>query len=117
MTLECDSCSGRSRASENARRARQLAAEVTGPLAHSVYADVLAAGPCVYCGAPSAHVDHVRPLTQGGHEAEYNLVPACRTCNSSKGGKLLILWDPVRVAHGAASSPVVAAELERELRY
>lgn len=115
LTLECDSCSGRSKAADNARRARKVAAQVTGPLPPSVYGDVLTSGPCVYCGAPPTHVDHVRPLAHGGHEAEYNLVPACQRCNQSKGGKLLIHWDPVRVAYGIAHSAAVAAELDREL--
>jgi hypothetical protein len=60
-------------------------------------------------------VDHIRPLARGGHEAEYNLVPACARCNKSKNAKLLTEWDQVRVAHGAAHSPIVAVELEREL--
>jgi len=81
----------------------------------SVYIEVLASGPCIYCGAIPTHVDHIRPLALGGHEARYNLAPACRPCNQSKGGKLLIHWDPARVAHGAAHSPAVAAELDREL--
>jgi hypothetical protein len=113
-TLECDSCSGRSRAAENARRARERASQVAGPLPRSVYVEVLASGPCVYCGRPAATVDHIWPLALGGHEARYNLAPACRPCNSSKGDKLLTHWDPVRVAHGVAHSPLVAAELERE---
>jgi hypothetical protein len=115
MTVECDSCSGRSRADSGARRARKLAGEVAGPLPASAYLEVLASGPCVYCGATATHADHVRPLARGGHEAVYNLVPACQPCNQSKGGKLLIHWDPVRVSHGAARSAAVAAELEREL--
>lgn len=102
------------RTHDNARRARELAAQVAGPLPRSVYVDVLASGPCAYCGAAATAVDHVRPLAEGGHEARYNLAPACRSCNCSKGGKLLIHWDPVRVAHGAAHSPAVAAELDRE---
>jgi 5-methylcytosine-specific restriction endonuclease McrA len=57
----------------------------------------------------------VRPLSRGGHEAEYNLVPACGSCNYSKGGRLLTEWDSARVAHGAAHSPAVAAELERDI--
>jgi hypothetical protein len=115
LTLECDSCSGRSRATANARRARLLAAQATGPLPRSVYVEVLASGPCVYCGAPPTDVDHIRALTQGGDEARDNLAPACRACNNSKGRKLLIHWDPVKVAHGVVHSPAVAAELEREL--
>jgi len=115
LTLECDSCSGRARAHGNARRARKLAAEVAGPVPRSVYIEVATSGPCVYCGAPPAHADHIRPLALGGHEARYNLAPACQRCNQSKGGKLLIHWDPVRVAHGVAHSSAVAAELDREL--
>lgn len=40
--------------------------------------------------------------------------PACAECNKSKNAKLLIHWDSERVAHGAAQSFLVAAELERE---
>jgi len=113
-TLECKVCSGQSRADDHARRARKLAAEVAGPLPRSAYQRVIASGPCVYCGAPATSADHIRPLSRGGHEAEYNLVPACGSCNSSKRDRLLTEWDPVRVAHGAAHSPAVAAELARE---
>jgi hypothetical protein len=113
-TLECKVCSGQARTDAHARRARKLAAEVTGPVPRSVYQKVIASGPCVYCPAPATSVDHVRPLARGGHEAEYNLVPACGSCNSSKHNRLLIEWDPVRVEHGATHSPIVAAELERE---
>jgi 5-methylcytosine-specific restriction endonuclease McrA len=80
-----------------------------------VYVRILASGPCVYCGAPASSIDHVRPLAAGGDETEDNLVPACDGCNRSKHAKLLIHRDPVKVAHGAAHSPAVAAELEREL--
>jgi hypothetical protein len=40
---------------------------------------------------------------------------ASKRCNKSKSAKLLIHWDPERVAHGAVQSFLVAAELEREL--
>jgi hypothetical protein len=36
--------------------------------------------PCAYCGGPGGTVDHVIPLARGGHHAEGNLVPACRSC-------------------------------------
>ena len=114
-TLECLTCSGRGLAGVHARRARKLATEVAGPVPPSVYRKVRSSGPCVYCGGPATTADHVRPLPRGGHEAEYNLVPACGPCNYGKGGRLLIEWDQVRVAHGAAQSFLVAAELEREL--
>jgi hypothetical protein len=103
------------RKDRNARRARKLAAQITGPVPALVYAAVLASGPCVYCGDPATTVDHVCPLARGGYEAEYNLVPACGPCNSSKHDRLLTEWRPERVAHAVACSPVVAAEYIRQL--
>ena len=67
----------------------------------------------MYCGGAAAHVDHVRPLSQGGAEWEENLVPACQGCNLSKGDRLLSAWLPERVAYGVACSPKVAAEAVR----
>jgi 5-methylcytosine-specific restriction endonuclease McrA len=99
-------------ATENARRARKQGARVAGPVSGKVYAAVLASGPCVYCGAPATCVDHVVPLARDGHEAEYNLAPACDPCNWSKGSKLLAEWDQARVAHAVACSAKVAAALQ-----
>jgi HNH endonuclease len=113
--LECGNCSGRTYVTNSRRRARRLAAQINGPLPRLIYVQILASGPCVYCGAPAESIDHVRPLAAGGDETEDNLVPACGHCNKSKSAKLLIHWDPERVAHGAAQSSLVAAELEREL--
>lgn len=93
------------------RRARKLGALINGPLPPGTYAAVLSSGPCVYCGAEARTVDHVVPLARGGLEVEANLVPACASCNGSKGAKLLQEWDPVRVAHAAACSPKVASML------
>ena len=97
-----------------ARRIRRLAAQIDGPLPRSVYRAILASGPCVYCDKPTTCLDHVRPLARGGQETASNLVPACQDCNGRKSARLLIHWDPERVAHGAARSPIVAAELKRE---
>lgn len=95
----------------HARRARKLGALIDGPLPPGTYTAVLASGPCVYCGAEARTVDHIVPLARGGYEVEYNLVPCCGSCNSSKGAKLLSEWDQRRVAHAAACSPRVAALL------
>lgn len=113
MSTECLSCSGRANVINGRRRARKAAAEVAGPVPRAVYLAVRKSGPCVYCGAPATTVDHIRPLSRHGHEAPYNLVPACRRCNYGKRNRLLTGWDPVRVAHAAAHSPLVAAELKR----
>ena len=95
----------------HARRARKLNALVDGPLPPGTYAAVLSSGTCVYCAAPATTVDHVVPLARGGYEIESNLVPACGSCNSRKGAKLLQEWDRVRVLHAAACSEKVAALL------
>lgn len=49
---------------------------------------------CVYCGEPAKALDHVIPLFRGGSDTAKNLVAACRSCNSSKGHKLLSEWTP-----------------------
>lgn len=45
---------------------------------------VLASGPCEYCGDFATQVDHRIPITQGGTSHPSNLVPACRWCNAEK---------------------------------
>lgn len=51
---------------------------------------------CAYCGATEdITLDHVVPLKRGGSHGIGNLVAACRTCNSSKGAKLLVEWHKV----------------------
>jgi 5-methylcytosine-specific restriction endonuclease McrA len=48
---------------------------------------------CGYCGAAADLVcDHVTPLVAGGTNDLDNLITACRSCNASKGGKLLEEW-------------------------
>ena len=44
---------------------------------------------CHYCGkkAPLT-IDHVIPLSQGGSHSKENIVPACQSCNSSKGARM-----------------------------
>lgn len=39
-------------------------------------------------------IDHLVPLTRGGKHAPGNLVPSCKSCNSSKGNKLVSEWKP-----------------------
>lgn len=45
---------------------------------------------CTYCGATPVdrpmHVDHVKPVVEGGTDAPENLVTACGDCNLGKGG-------------------------------
>lgn len=53
-------------------------------------------GRCFYCRSlvnPDAQqIDHVVPICRGGLNAEWNLVPACRSCNASKGGLVASRW-------------------------
>jgi 5-methylcytosine-specific restriction endonuclease McrA len=58
---------------------------------------------CAYCGAEpendghrarSLEIEHIVPLPIGPDEP-WNVVPACKTCNTSKAGKELLEW-----AHG-----------------
>jgi 5-methylcytosine-specific restriction endonuclease McrA len=47
-------------------------------------------GKCAYCSvAAYKHIDHVVPLSRGGRHSIGNLLPACSSCNLSKGAKLL----------------------------
>lgn len=48
---------------------------------------------CAYCGrADTLTVDHVLALTNGGHDEAPNVVPACRSCNSSKNASFVQQW-------------------------
>jgi len=47
---------------------------------------------CAYCPSRADTIDHVLPLVRGGTNWEGNLVPCCRSCNSSKAGKTVIEW-------------------------
>ncbi len=49
---------------------------------------------CTYCGCvPDViHMDHVVPLNLGGRHAIGNVAPACPSCNSEKGDRLIVEW-------------------------
>lgn len=59
---------------------------------------------CQYCKKEADTIDHVIPLARGGSNDISNLVPACRSCNSSKQAKLISEWRPsfqeVQFGHG-----------------
>jgi len=48
---------------------------------------------CQYCGASSPdvvlHVDHIKPVYEGGGSDMLNLITACQPCNSGKGKRKL----------------------------
>lgn len=48
---------------------------------------------CAYCERSGPlQMDHVVPIVRGGRHAPANIVPACRSCNSSKGGSFIVEW-------------------------
>jgi 5-methylcytosine-specific restriction endonuclease McrA len=50
-------------------------------------------GRCAYCNVQcDPHMDHVIPLKLGGRHSIGNILPACQSCNSSKGARLLYRW-------------------------
>jgi 5-methylcytosine-specific restriction endonuclease McrA len=66
---------------------------------------------CVYCGhfdpsGKSLTLDHIRPKSRGGSDANNNLTTACRTCNEAKanqdwGGTHWANLGPIANAGGA----------------
>lgn len=59
------------------------------PLRMSIY--LRDDGICAYCNSALPDddftIDHVQPVCKGGGDEPENLTVACRSCNSSKGGK------------------------------
>ena len=48
---------------------------------------------CCYCGREEKlTLDHLVPVSRGGSDAIVNIVWACQSCNSSKGGRDLLVW-------------------------
>ena len=58
----------------------------------ALYRHVIKDLPCYYCGSDGAEDDHYYPLARGGTDHWFNLVRACKSCNSSKGSKLASEW-------------------------
>jgi 5-methylcytosine-specific restriction endonuclease McrA len=49
-------------------------------------------GQCAYCNGPAETWDHVVPVARGGVTELWNIVPACKRCNSSKRDKDMDEW-------------------------
>lgn len=48
---------------------------------------------CAYCGATiNLTRDHVVPVSMGGLNTKHNIVPACKSCNSSKHNNEIVEW-------------------------
>ena len=88
------------RRAKRARRARKRGA-ITKPIPPNFLALAIAAfGGCAYCGCAldgsgkTTDLDHFVPLSRGGAHAPYNLVPACKRCNTRKSAR-----DPFEFLH------------------
>ena len=50
-------------------------------------------GLCAYCRCNRATtLDHIKPKSRGGSSLRSNLIPACQTCNHSKGSNNWLEW-------------------------
>lgn len=56
------------------------------------WVEILRADPCVYCGGPCEHIDHIDPVDRGGALTVDNLTAACARCNIRKSATPLLLF-------------------------
>ena len=84
--------------------------ETIGPEDYELLSNIVIptfGGECAYCGAfPAVYLsdrrgklmdnhltlDHIVPLSAGGVWEDWNLAPACKRCNNSKGSLHLFEW-------------------------
>lgn len=73
---------------------RRYRASQFGVTVHQITAEQIVArmsmfgNKCWMCGGEFEHIDHVKPLSEGGAHTLSNMRPACQSCNSRKGS----LW-------------------------
>ncbi len=86
---------------ESSARRRALILKADALNCANRVAVIKASHECHWCGCDitgRATVDHVIPLTRGGAHEPDNLVPACLSCNCSKGNKLVSEWQQLKEA-------------------
>ena len=76
------------------RRTRRVASRVNDLVAAEWQALTSAWGGCAYCGATDKPLqrDCVLPIARGGRYTLANVVPACGSCNASKGRNEVTTW-------------------------
>lgn len=53
---------------------------------------------CAYCQQEKPLTqDHIVPVSKGGFHTHINVIPACRSCNSSKGNRPARLYKPTLI--------------------
>lgn len=84
----------RSRAARSSRRRRRRIARHDHDLTPGDWAALQTLwGGCAYCGAPGPlQRDCVLPISRGGRYTLANVVPACRSCNTSKCNAEVTTW-------------------------
>jgi 5-methylcytosine-specific restriction endonuclease McrA len=82
------------RARAQRRRAKRVAAARNDLTAEEWDAICRAWGSCAYCSDADSPLqrDCVLPITRGGRYSLTNVVPACRSCNASKGNHEVTVW-------------------------
>ncbi len=94
-TYAQDVAVSRSRRARAARRRKYRMDRADNDLTAAQWAAIQAAwGGCAYCGrfSESLQRDCVLPLSRGGRYTVENVVPACRSCNASKGNEEVTHW-------------------------
>lgn len=84
-----------SRRARAARRRKGRMDRADNDLTATQWASIKAAwGGCAYCGTSEGSMqrDCVLPLSRGGRYTIANVVPACRSCNASKGNEEVTHW-------------------------
>lgn len=72
---------------------KMMRARKVGRTAEGIeFVDILRHDPCSYCGGPAGHIDHIEPLAFGGENSWENLAAACKSCNSKKKTKSLLMF-------------------------
>jgi len=72
---------------------------------------------CVYCNAVAHHSDHIVAVSLGAVDCASNLVPACASCNCSKGARILGNEDFMKAKiHAFINKPQVELEAMRLLQ-
>lgn len=64
----------------------------------AAYQEIIRVDPCVYCGAASVAIDHIAPIVEGGSDRWENLAPVCKSCNSRKRSRSVLVMLLSRLA-------------------
>ena len=67
---------------------------------------------CIYCGKDPKRWDHFHPVSRGGDTVPGNLVPACGSCDDSKGKKTLVEWAETNGKHKPSKSELHRIQAE-----